>query len=231
MSKTISLVLVLVLTLSGLIVLNPALAQSAAPAVPEFTLKSVGNQTIAITIKNQPLNPSYSLFYNVRFKDHSDPDWTNMFPSDNYLSQSNSEYTVIYNYDNHPAGSQLDFQVEAILQNWTQIIVNDLVPGLPASYQSDNYGSYHGWIPIASSGWSNIQTLAIPKTASPPTPSANIPNTDVLPKPDPWTPLIAVLAVYLAIAVSPFILLHRLHRKTHVSKEKTAASARKEDYQ
>ena len=94
MSKTISVVLVLVLTLSGLMVLNPALAQStsssSAPAVPEFTLKSVGNQTIAITIKNQPLNPSYSLFYNVRFKDHSDPDWTNMFPSDNYLSQSNS---------------------------------------------------------------------------------------------------------------------------------------------
>ena len=182
----------------------------SAPAVPEFTLKSVDNQTIAITIKNQPLNPSYGLFYNVRFKDHSDSDWTNMFPSDSYFSQSNSEYTVIYNYDNHPAGSQVDFQVEAILQNWTEVLVNDLVPGLPAAFQPDNFGYYHGWVPIASSGWSTTQTIAIPESASTsqnPAPTAQnptpfAPNTAVFPKPDPWTPVIALVAVYLAIAVS-----------------------------
>jgi hypothetical protein len=230
MKKTIPIVLILALTVAAtLIMINPVLAQSPAPAnsvpapaVPQFTLNSCDNQTIVVTIKNQPLNPSFGVFYNIRTKDHSGSDWTNMFPSDCYFSQSNSANTLINYIGNHSAGNLIDFQIEAVVQNWTEVYVDDLVPGLPAAFQSDNFGHYPAWVPVASSGWSNTQTIAIPQSASASTltPPANIPNTDILPKPDPWTPVIALVAVYLAVAVSPYLLLHRMHRKTHVKIKK-----------
>jgi hypothetical protein len=143
-----------------------------------------------------------------------------MFPLDIYFSQTNSANTLINYIGNHSAGSLIDFQVEAVLQNWTEVYVDDLVPGLPAAFQSDNFGYYLAWVPVTSSGWSNTQTITIPQSASAPTLPANFPNTDVMPKLDPWTPIIALVAVYLAVAVSPYILLHRMHRKNHATSKK-----------
>ena len=126
MKKTIPIVLILVLTVAViLIMVSPVLAQSPAPAnsvpapaVPQFTLNSCDNQTINVTIKNQPLNPSlnnsFGVFYNILVKDHSGSDWTNMFPSDSYFSQSNSANTLFNYIGNHSAGSLIDFQVEAV---------------------------------------------------------------------------------------------------------------------
>ncbi len=206
MNTTEPIVFILVLTASTAIMISPAFAQSPAssstaipaPAVPEFTLKFGDNQAVIITIKNQPLNPSlndasYQLFYNIQTKDHADSDWTDMFPSNSYFEQSNMEYTVIYNGDNHAAGSQVDFQVEAILENWTQVLVDDVVPSLPAASQLGNYGYYHGWIPVESSGWSNTQTITIEVSASP-TPTPSVPEFS-------WLAILPMFLFAICVAV------------------------------
>ncbi len=201
LNKAFSLLIIIALTATSLAVITPVYAQpTTKPSIPEFTLdftshpydmppvvdKDTGeilasgyrddNQTIIITIKNQPFdsgsNNTYYLFYFIRAKNHVDSNWTETYPlsyvgqqSTSYVAQSNSEFTVVYYYGNHPVGSQLDFQVQAILQNTTQIFVNNLIPGFPAVFQQDNYGYQDVWVPVASSDWSSTQTITIPATA------------------------------------------------------------------
>jgi hypothetical protein len=231
-------ILMMVKPASAQTIPNPTLYPGIPkPSVPEFTLQFTAhpydvptvidqktgaivapayrddNQTIIITIKNQPLNPgsneTYNLFYFVRAKNHSSSIWTETYPylpnrysQQRYLPQSDSEFTVIYYYGNHPIGSQLDFQVEAILQNLSYVFVNNLLPGFPAGLQPDNYGEQYNWIPIASSDWSNTQTISITDgsvsiSTSPtpnPTPTTSVPEFS-------WLMLLPLFLSLLSIAV------------------------------
>jgi hypothetical protein len=101
-SKGFSLILVVILAVSSLIIVKPALAQSIPkPSVPEFTVHLVGpsftrNTTysldsntgqivanigytnqysyVILTIKNQPFDSSHgSLYYNVQIKNQNTP--------------------------------------------------------------------------------------------------------------------------------------------------------------
>jgi hypothetical protein len=103
MSKTVVLVLFPLLALSSLVMVGSVFAQSIPkPSVPEFTLKfanasyiltttnpytgldeteKVSNNSIEITISNQPFNyPDYQIFYNVRVKPHFGDNWTEVYP-------------------------------------------------------------------------------------------------------------------------------------------------------
>ena len=101
------------------------------------------NNTIEVVIKNQLFIPysvgsennstisshCISLYYNVRTKSHFDYNWTELYPSQIQPSpQSCLEYAVMSlpylvqlpsNYN--VAGGQIDFQVEAIIGNVTNV--------------------------------------------------------------------------------------------------------------
>ena len=161
------------------------------PSVPEFTVKFIeqkDNSTIEIIIKNQPFTPYcvgnesnstisshyLSLYYNVRTKGHFEYNWTEQIPS--WLQppeQSNLEYTVLsfpllvqFPFDFNVAGGQIDFQVEAIIGNVTNVW--DIIPEQSRSNQPLRY-SERIWTIEQTSGWSNTQTLTLPEDYIPPT--------------------------------------------------------------
>jgi hypothetical protein len=176
MSKGLALVFILILTVSSLIMVNPAFAsaQITRPSVPEFTVNLVNN-SIVLTIKNQPFTPetlsgeTTTLYYNVQSKLHSSQDWTYWFlASDGYPTQdSGSKYTVLsYGWgggfiftSSHgieiPSGSQVDFQVQAMNGYLGREIVNASLGafGVPWVFKGE------------TSDWSN-QTLLIPPQIS-----------------------------------------------------------------
>jgi len=151
-----------VLTLSSLIIVGSAFAQSVSkPSAPDFTAKIVGD-TIEVTIKNQPLtsyeNGSYpSLYYMFRFKDHYteegfwdyDPVYF-VLPSTygGYYKAFDSDSTVVsLSLEGHhfPSG-QIDIQAIALAGNQ-----------YPTNMQN---GTVYGFDGVTSS-WSNYQTLTI----------------------------------------------------------------------
>jgi hypothetical protein len=145
--KSFALILILTVAISSLslLIVKPACAQSIpTPSVPQFTVKfvndsysvtttnsytgvnetqQISNNSIEITIKNQPLDYSnngltYQISFNVRTKPHftNNDNWTEVYPLENLTSsqvngngvfsyaeyvspdsptQSSSSYTVI----------------------------------------------------------------------------------------------------------------------------------------
>jgi len=212
MSKGFALMLILILTVSCLIMMKPAFTQSTpTPSVPEFTLKfeehpydippvygidqftganitiqqeqHVLNQTITVTIRNQPFIASYNgenyyLYYNIRAKGHFGNNWNEFYPIDPYhsfsantystnlpnglLSPSNSNHTVTAIPNSYPSGSQVDFQVESIVWRGFQYFVPDTNLFSNATGHYEQRFAFYG-----ISGWSNTQTVAIPANTSP----------------------------------------------------------------
>jgi hypothetical protein len=155
MSRSLALLLITVLVLSSLVVVGSVFAQSVpAPSTPTFTLKSIGrymdglmnNSHIRVTIDNQLLpanlgDGKYSIYYSIRFKPHSSPNFYgpigHLMTIDNSLSpdpneaqiteelynaipaQSNSSkttYTLVISENFNPdADDQIDVQVKAII--------------------------------------------------------------------------------------------------------------------
>jgi hypothetical protein len=185
MSKSIVLMLILVLLLSSIVMTRSVFAQS----VPEFTLKFAAypydvptiygidqytgnnitieegfharNETIIFTIEKQPYS---NLFYNIRYKGHFGEVWTELYSyyeysSGNLFPQSDSEYTVIYIPANYPFvnGAEMDFQVQAVRYKYVKVFVIDhpWYPELGGHYE-DRFA-----LSIAS-GWSKTQTLNFP---------------------------------------------------------------------
>lgn len=166
--KSLSLLLVFTLTISGLMTIESAYAQSIPkPSVPEFALKVVADpydvapSNIEITIKNQHFN-SYtdasgnyaSLYYNVRFKGHFSQQWS-YYPenrSSGYAKASISDYTTLSfalggsPLGNIPAGGLVDFQIQALTGH-------------------DDLESYLYQFTGQISDWSNTQTITIPETS------------------------------------------------------------------
>jgi hypothetical protein len=142
--------------------------------------QDVDNSTINIIVKNQPFNIIYdakdnittSLYYNVQFKGHYAENWTEAFSfineswlqvngyivtSFNYPTQSNSDYTTISMPANYPAGSQVDFRVQAVIANQTEINIPDVVPS-----RFPRLGNSHPTLAmfiIQTSDWSNTETI------------------------------------------------------------------------
>ena len=88
---------------------TPAPTPSFSPTIPEFTVKFIDssyatpatysidpytgqnvthngfyvvNKTIEVTIKNQQFDKAFSLYYNIRVKEHSAENWTNRYPTE-----------------------------------------------------------------------------------------------------------------------------------------------------
>ena len=160
-SASLFVVLVIAaLTLSSLAIVGSAFAQSLPkPSVPEFTAKVVDN-TLEVTIKNQPLTPyengSYpSLYYMFKYKDHNerigfeyyDPVYF-VLPSTygGYYKASYSDFTIVsLSLEGRQFPSeQIDIQAIALVGN---------------QYPTDMQGgTVYGFEGVVGS-WSNIQTV------------------------------------------------------------------------
>ncbi|MEM2098198.1 MAG: hypothetical protein QXU99_00420 [Candidatus Bathyarchaeia archaeon] len=120
MRKISALLLILVFTVSSIILvsLNYTSAAIPKPSVPEFTVKFVNasysvtttnpytglsetklvsNNSIEITIKNQPFDyAGYKIHYDVRIKPHFADNWTEIYPIQNMTSAYNADGTFSY---------------------------------------------------------------------------------------------------------------------------------------
>jgi hypothetical protein len=108
--KTIVAMLIVTLAALSLMLIMPVRA-TQTPSVPEFTVKfldgsynvsstnpytgltetnTVTNNSIEVTIKNQPFDYSNNqIYYNVRMEPHFANDWTELFPVENLTSSIN----------------------------------------------------------------------------------------------------------------------------------------------
>ena len=192
------LLLTAVLTLSSTEIVGYAFAQSLPkPSVPEFTAKVVDN-TLEVTIKNQPLttyeNGTYqSLYYMFKYKDHNervgfeyyDPVYF-VLPSTygGYYKASDSDFTVVsLSLEGRQFPSeQIDVQVIALVGNQ-----------YPTDLQG---GSVYGFEGVVGN-WSDIQTVTFEENAD-------------IPEFPSWTILIAGLSVVLILSI---IFLQRIKKK------------------
>lgn len=228
-SKSLALLLVIALTASRL-----SFAQSVTqPSVPNFTVKYVDssyqepdtytkngytgetithhgnyvwNQTIFITIKNQPFvstkldDGNYTqLWYSVKTKGHYE-DWTpNVVQGPTpRVKASDSVYTVIpislQDYQTQlydiGQGSVVDIQVKAFVGH----PVTEYYP-----FSFDHIAIYYE--ALTESEWSNIQTVSIGETS-----------------PSPSVPEFPVLAILPLIVVIPLIGIRFLKTKNKMIK-------------
>jgi hypothetical protein len=182
----------------------------------------VESRTIEVKIKNQPFVSYYdagrgwtiNFYYNIRLKGHFSEDWKELFrASDGYLTQSDSEYTVIsYQGEysptegmdftsqtimtNFPSGSQLDFQVEAMIG---YVHRDASIPFAPWVFTGEK------------SGWSETLTLTVPIstqfptiTLSPTTTPEPTPPISPTPTPNENSRTLqseAIVGAFIAVAV------------------------------
>ena len=235
-SKSFSLLLILILAVSSLMIAKPAFAQTPTPtaiptptpSVPEFTVQFVDNsynvpatttsttnpytgkttttttpayrvenQTIEITIKNQPYTPytnEYGVealfYYNIRTKGHYEENWTDLYDSgEGYAPQSNSTYTILsISANNYPSGGQVDFQVQAMIE-----AVHPDFNGTPSIFT--RIYPFVGQI----SAWSSTQTVTIPETSTSTSPSP----TPTVPEFPTWIiPPLFAIAILLSTIIN-----------------------------
>ena len=99
MSKALTLLLITVLVLSGLVMVGSVFAQSVTESsIPEFTL-NIENETVVLTIENQPFDVNnsynYTFYYDVRIKDIVGS-WIGLYSAEERPTQSDSSTTVLY---------------------------------------------------------------------------------------------------------------------------------------
>ena len=209
MSRSVALLLITVLVVISLVLAGCAFAQSIpTPSVPEFTVASgAQNETIIITIKNQPFT-SYTdsdgdvvrLYYTVRAERNFE-EYTEVYPA------SDSEYTTIITslqtyppaeiWGNSSSGEELYFQLS----------LNAKIGKSSLSFDHSQY-VFTG----ETSDWSKIQTLIIRLI---PTPSPS-PELTSSPYEEPQLSeqeVILGVAVTVAIAGAGIGLLFYLIRR------------------
>ena len=169
----------------------------------------VENESIEITIKNQPFIPfthengyEINLYYSVRSKGHfgDDSDWKELYsrykdPSSANPVQSNSEYTVLSVSADYPVNSRVDFQVEAIVGHYYDELAGR--PILPLYVLEVD----------ESSGWSNTQTLTIGEVqTTSPEPTPTLPNMAPTSPPSQESALTQEQLVILGLAITVVVL-------------------------
>jgi hypothetical protein len=207
----------------------------------------VDNKVVEFTIKNQPFTPQFypsfstntSLFYNIEVKGHYTNTWTEVYSSStftytpgwnnnnvytwyDYPVQSNSENSVLSLLANYPNGSKIDFRVQAIIANVTQIWLPNFLPDYGMRYHGpSDFTQKMAWTSAYPSDWSNIQTISIPdgsltvSTSASLTPSPTLTLT-VTPTPTvPEFPILAILPFFVSMFLVVVYFKHR--RTTHES--------------
>ena len=191
------------------------------------TTQQVNNSTIEIIIKNQPFTPynygwqymgevvnsSTSLWYNVQFKGNYSQNWTDLYFTNRYPTQSNSsDYTILdvpqnasgttsefstvwTNPTSFPAGGEIDFEIQAIIGGWFPPVLYSSY-NLPLNFIAKN------------SNWSSAQTITIPSSSVLPTSTPTVPELS-------WLAIVPLLLSVFSVAVIV------RHRKTANLKPKT----------
>lgn len=208
----------------------PVTSSSTNPYTGEVTTTTtpgyhVENITTILKIVNQPFTPyqiqqnddsfTINLFYNIQIKGHYAKDWNNYRynngSSDRNLSQDyNSQFTIVKIDEYLPKEGKVDLRVQA-LEGYQRGV--NVYPGVPGQH----------WIIIGSaSDWSNIQTITLPATSTPPTPTL-LPNSTPTPynsNPNTFlsgntqlTIIAAIAAVLAVVIVSLLLYIKRLKRK------------------
>jgi hypothetical protein len=179
----------------------------------------VEQQSIQITIKNQPFTPYMSngftvdFRYNIRIKGHYSEDWNEIYlASDNgYAYQDlECEYTVIL-FSGHNSvnaqsmsiqfsvGDKVDFQIEAMIGYVSR--VNDPTATGPNWYPWRLTGE--------KSGWSQTQTLTITDHTSTITSEPETQSN----QPDQFALVVAGALVAIPVAAGLGLLIHFSRKK------------------
>jgi hypothetical protein len=122
-------------------------------------------RTLDFTISNQPVPSGSSLYFNIRYKGQYASDWTNVYYEGRYVAAQSGQYSTIpflisgqmptSQGDLYhliiPAGTTVDFQVEALIGSITR--------GSPQFGSGDVFSG-------EASSWSNARTIIIPEAAS-----------------------------------------------------------------
>jgi hypothetical protein len=186
------------------------------PSVPEFTVEQKDNNTIEITIKNQPFDWNntykYSFFYNVRTR-INEGNWSDIYNiEDGYPLQSHLDYTVL-------VYSSLDNDEDEFVQ----------VSPPPDPYASWIYAPYNAKLDVQmqayigyrqrgpfqlpfwpyvfkgeSSGWSSTQTLTIGEPQTP-TPSPATPELAIT--------ILGAIIVAVVVGAALGLLVYLIKRK------------------
>ena len=193
-SKRAALLLTIFEAILSLTMVNLAHTSVPKPSTPEFTVEVGDSKAIEVTIKNQPFISYYdansgwniSLYYNIRVREHTEENWTDLYLIEDVPTQSNSDYTNLSyplsdkNTNSYilgdkilefPFSSQVDFQVKAMI-GYIHRVLNP-----NATSQLDLYPYVFTG---EESGWSNTQTITISESQTP------TPSPATTPTPTPY---------------------------------------------
>jgi hypothetical protein len=199
------------------------------------------NKSIEMSISNLPFTPykdskgnMLQLIYEVRWKAHFSSDWGGFWL--NYRLATNSRFigaTETLEFPNAPVTvfafgfkgnngtipfygtmsisdipneGQEDFQVQAYIGYYGSFSSTDI-------YGRSN--DYYAWVTGETSGWSNIETITMPKgsvsTSTSPIPTATS-TQNPTPTPVPEFPILVILPLVLAISLISTMLLRGKQR-------------------
>jgi hypothetical protein len=246
MSKCATLLLIIVLTLSSLIMVESAFAQSIPkPSVPEFTVHLVGpsftrntiysldsntGQIVAnvgytnkysyviLTIKNQPFNPSYgSLYYNVQIKNQNTP-------YENWTVVTydgpNPKQTADSDFTNISLRIEGQWGVHSLAGTQTEIQVQAMLGDFYYGHSTFTSGFMFSG---KTSDWSNTQTITIPAntplSSTTSSPSSSTPDQTTEPTTNETSQtlqLAAILGTVVAVVVVSAFLLIYLKKRRKV---------------
>lgn len=192
----------------------------------------VENQSIEVWIRNNLLLPSYcdgekaQYYYDVRVKGHFGENWNKLYlyapegyDSGNLPPQSSSDYTILALPADYPYNAQLDFQVQTLLWQYTQIwiVEHPMMSGPDAA----KLGHCEPRLTLGgTSDWSKTQTLALisetpSDTSSEPEPVAA--STGVVQPMEQPFPTFQVVAASASIAIIVAAVLVFIKKRNHSS--------------
>ena len=189
----------------------------------------VTNGTIELWIKNQPFNSlnTFSLYYSVQSKGRFEDSWTTRTENQFIISgdgwmvtpgikPSDSEYTVVSYSSDYPPKYQVDFRVQTIVYNLTQVFISDHPMAPPPISEIGHFEQRPKF--FKSGEWSPPQTVIIPDTApsSSPSPSATSNATPVkTPTNDSVLQTIstALIVITVLLAIIVFLLFAYIKRQ------------------
>jgi|WetSurMetagenome_2_1015567.scaffolds.fasta_scaffold108705_2 hypothetical protein len=175
----------------------------------------VTNGTIELWIKNQPFNSfnTFSLYYSVQSKGHFEDSWITRTENQFIISgdgwmvtpgikPSDSEYTVVSYSSDYPPKSQVDFRVQTIVYNLTQIFISDHPMAPPPISEIGHFEQRPTF--FKSGEWSMPQTVIIPDTNPSPSSSA---TSNATPIKTPTNDSISLTVSIALIVISVLLVL------------------------